>query len=165
MPTVPRALITGITGQDGSILAEQLVAEGVEVLGLARPPLDRDVPNLAAVRDRVTLLGGDLLDAASLRRAVAEAQPDELYHLGAPTFVPASWDDPAETLAAVAGATATLLAAAAALDRPPRVFVATSSEVFGDAGVSPQSEESPMRPRTPYGVAKLAAHRLVGVMR
>ncbi|MDP9433894.1 MAG: GDP-mannose 4,6-dehydratase, partial [Actinomycetota bacterium] len=162
---MPRALITGITGQDGSILAEQLVAEGAEVLGLARPPLDREVANLAAVRDRVTLLPGDLLDAASLRRAVAEAQPDELYHLGAPTFVPASWDDPAETVAAVAGATATLLAAAVALERPPRVFVATSSEVFGDAGVSPQDEESRMRPRTPYGVAKLAAHRLVGVMR
>jgi GDPmannose 4,6-dehydratase len=165
LPPMARALITGITGQDGSYLAELLAGEGHELLGIARPPLDRDVPGLRAVRDRVTLLPGDLLDAAALRRAVLEAQPDELYHLAAPTFVPASWEDPATTMAAIAGATATLLAAAAALERPPRVFVASSSEVFGDAGVSPQDETSPMRPRTPYGVAKLAALGLVAVMR
>jgi GDPmannose 4,6-dehydratase len=160
-----RALITGISGQDGSYLAEQLVAEGAEVVGVVRPPLDRDMPNLWAVRDRLTLVPGDLEDPADLRRTVLEVAPDELYHLAAPSFVPASWDDPAGTLAAVAGATGAVLAGAAALERPPRVFVATSSEVFGDAGVSPQDEEAPMRPRSPYGVAKLAAHRLVAVMR
>ena len=92
--------------------------------------------------------------------------PTELYHLAAPTFVPASWDDPTETMQAIAAGTAALLAASSALgDDAPRVWVATSSEIFGDAGESPQHERSPMRPRTPYGVAKLAAHGLVGAMR
>jgi GDPmannose 4,6-dehydratase len=107
----------------------------------------------------------DLLDPGSIRRAVAEAAPDEIYHLAAPTFVPDSWEDPSEVMRAIAGATATLLAAAGALDRDVRVLVATSSEIFGDAGESPQSESSPMRPRSPYGVAKLAAHGLVGTLR
>jgi GDPmannose 4,6-dehydratase len=92
-------------------------------------------------------------------------RPHELYHLAAPTFVPASWDEPAEIVDVISGATATLLAAARRLDPEMRVFVATSSEVFGDAGESPQSERSPMRSRTPYGVAKLAAHGLVGALR
>jgi GDPmannose 4,6-dehydratase len=113
----------------------------------------------------VATVRGDLLDAESLRRAVLETEPDELYHLAAPTFVPASWDDPTQTLVAIAGATATLLAAAGESRKRPRVWVSTSSEIFGDSGEHPQHEASPMRPRTPYGVAKLAAHGLVGVMR
>jgi GDPmannose 4,6-dehydratase len=96
---------------------------------------------------------------------VHDARPDELYHLAAPTFVPDSWEDPTETVAAIATATATLLAAAREVDPAMRVWVSTSSEVFGDAGESPQTERSPMRPRTPYGAAKLAAHGLVGAMR
>jgi GDPmannose 4,6-dehydratase len=160
-----RALITGIAGQDGSYLAELLIAGGYEVTGLVRPPATRPLPNLAAVRDAVTLLEGDLLDPASLHRAVAAVRPHELYHLAAPTFVPASWDDPTETVAAIAGATAAVLAAALATDPGMRVWVAASSEMFGDAGESPQSERSPMRPRSPYGVAKLAAHGLAGAMR
>ncbi|MBA3327825.1 MAG: GDP-mannose 4,6-dehydratase [Solirubrobacterales bacterium] len=152
-----RALVTGITGQDGSYLTEWLCARGYEVIGMVRtegtPP------------DGVRYVRGDLLDPASLRAAVLDARPDELYHLAAPTFVPASWEDPAGTMQAIAGATATLLAAAAVAPRPPRVFVATSSEIFGDAGESPQREDSPMRPRSPYGVAKLAAHGLVGTLR
>ena len=160
-----RALITGIAGQDGSYLAELLLAEGYEVIGLVRPPADRPLPNLAAVRDAVSLVEGDLLDAASLRRAVEAVRPRELYHLAAPSFVPASWDDPAEVVAAIAGATATLLAAARAADPAMRVWVASSGEMFGDAGESPQNERSPARPVTPYGVAKLAAHGLAGAMR
>jgi GDPmannose 4,6-dehydratase len=96
---------------------------------------------------------------------VQEAAPDEIYHLAAPTFVPDSWEDPSEVTAAIATGTAALLAAAGALGDGVRVLVATSSEIFGDAGVSPQSESSPMRPRSPYGVAKLAAHGLVGTLR
>ena len=165
MPARRRALITGIAGQDGSYLAELLVGEGYEVTGLVRPPADRGLPNLAAVRSRVSLIEGDLLAPDSLRGALAAVRPHELYHLAAPTFVPASWEDPTETVVAIAGATAVLLAAAQALEPAPRVWVAASSEVFGDAGESPQRETSPMRPRTPYGVAKLAAHGLVGVMR
>jgi GDPmannose 4,6-dehydratase len=160
-----RALITGIAGQDGSYLAELLVGEGYDVSGLVRPAAARPLANLARVRDDVTLLEGDLLDHASLHRAVAAVRPHELYHLAAPTFVPTSWDDPTETVAAIAGATAAVLAAARATDPAMRVWVAASSEVFGDAGESPQDERSPMRPRTPYGVAKLAAHGLAGAMR
>lgn len=159
-----RALITGIAGQDGSYLAELLLAEGYEVAGLVRDP-GRAMPLLDAVRDDLTLIAGDLLAPASLRDAVAQVHPHELYHLAAPSFVPASWDDPTETVAAIAGATAALLSAARAVDPGMRIWVASSSEIFGDAGESPQHEFSPMRPRTPYGVAKLAAHGLVGTMR
>jgi len=158
-----RALVTGISGQDGSYLAELLVADGTQVHGIVRG--DGAPANLEAVRSEITLIEGDLLDADSLREAVRAVRPHEIYHLAAPTFVPASWEDPATTVAATAGATATLLAAAAALDPAPRVYLAISSEVFGDAGESPQSETSPMRPRSPYGVAKLAALGLGRVAR
>lgn len=158
--TARRALITGAGGQDGSLLAELLVATGREVVGMVRDPAG-PAPNLAGLD--VALVAGDLRDHEGLRRVLADVAPDELFHLAAPTFVPASWEDPAATLAEVAGATATLLAAAAG--SAMRVFVATSSEIFGDAGESPQHEDSPMRPWSPYGVAKLAAHRLVGAYR
>src|SRR4051812_11883096 len=154
----PRALITGISGQDGSYLAEQLLARGYEVVGLTRS-------SSAAPPSGVATVAGDLLDPASLREAVADARPDELYHLAAPTFVPASWEDPSETIAAIAEATSVLLTAARTTDPAMRIWVATSSEIFGDAGESPQNEESPMRPRSPYGIAKLAAHGLVRAMR
>lgn len=152
-----RALITGVSGQDGYYLAEWLFAQGYWVSGLVHdsPPAD----------ERISPIRGSLLDAASLRAAVAESACDELYHLAAPTFVPASWKDPATTLQAVAGATGVLLKAAAEADREVRVFVASSGEVFGDAGESPQHEGSPMRPRSPYGVAKLAALGLVRTLR
>jgi GDPmannose 4,6-dehydratase len=157
---VTRSLVTGVTGQDGSYLAELLLATGREVVGMVRDPASPG-PNLAGVN--VELVAGDLRDHAGLRRLLADVAPDELFHLAAPTFVPASWDDPAATFDEIASATATLLAAATGT--PMRVFVASSSEVFGDAGESPQHEDSPMRPWSPYGVAKLAAHRLVGAYR
>jgi GDPmannose 4,6-dehydratase len=162
-----RVLITGLTGQDGGYLAERLLADGDEVIGAVRRPQDAlERAGLPQLDGRVALLPLDLLDAASIRAAVAEAQPDEIYHLAAPTFVPDSWTDPSEVTAAIATGTATLLAAAGARgDGDVRVLVATSSEIFGDAGVSPQSEQAPMRPRSPYGVAKLAAHGLVGTLR
>ncbi len=159
-----RALITGIAGQDGSYLAERLLAAGYEVTGLDRAGTDQ-APNIAAIRDQVAFVAVDLREPDSLRGSIADARPDELYHLAAPTFVPDSWDDPTETVAAIAGGTATVLAAALALDERPRVWVSTSSELFGDAVTSPQNEGSPMRPRTPYGVAKLAAHGLVRTLR
>ncbi len=160
-----RALITGIGGQDGSYLAELLVAKDYDVVGLVRRDPDESHPTLRDVEDRIELVQGDLLDPASLRRAIAEVRPDELYHLAAPTFVPASWEDPTSTIAAIAGATSTILAAVLEIDRSIKVHVATSSEIFGDAGESPQNEDSPCRPRAPYGVAKLAAHGMVRVMR
>jgi len=154
---VPRALITGITGQDGSYLTDWLLERSYEVIGLVRAG--------AARRPGVGYVEGDLADPASLRAAVLRTVPDELYHLAAPTFVPASWEDPAGTLELVAGATATLLAAAREADRHVRVLVAGSSEIFGDAGESPQNECSPMRPCSPYGVSKLAAHGLTRTLR
>jgi GDPmannose 4,6-dehydratase len=155
---VPRALITGITGQDGFYLSRWLVEHDYEVVGLVR----RDPP---VPCDDVRYLHGDLADTGSLRAAVLATSPDELYHLAAPTFVPDSWQDPTGTLQVVAGATATLLAAASEAPQAMRVLVASSSEIFGDAGESPQNERSPMRPRSPYGVAKLAAHWLTGTLR
>jgi GDPmannose 4,6-dehydratase len=155
--------------QDGGYLAEQLLAGGDEVLGTVRSeratPGTLSAAGLPQLEGRVTLLGADLLDPDSVRRAIADAQPDEIYHLAAPTFVPDSWEDPTEVVSAVAGATAAVLAAAGTLGDGVRVLVASSSEIFGEAGVSPQSESAPMRPRSPYGVAKLAAHGLVGTLR
>jgi GDPmannose 4,6-dehydratase len=161
-----RVLITGITGQDGGYLAEQLIDGGDEVIGTVRRPDGAlSAAGLDQLDGRVRLLAADLLDPASLRRAVAETEPDEIYHLAAPTFVPTSWDDPTEVTAAIVTGTAALLAAAGELGDRVRVLVAGSSEIFGDAGISPQSESAPMRPLSPYGVAKLAAHGLVGALR
>jgi GDPmannose 4,6-dehydratase len=162
---VRRALITGISGQDGSYLAELLLGEGYDVAGMVRRPVDQDLSRLASVRDRISLVQGDLLAPETLRDALEAVRPHELYHLAAPTFVPASWEEPGEVLRAIAVGTAELLSAARRLDPEMRVYVATSSEIFGDAGESPQHERSPMRPRSPYGVAKLAAHGLVGALR
>jgi GDPmannose 4,6-dehydratase len=181
----PGALVTGLTGQDGSFLAELLLAEGYHVTGLLHdspgvardirgaelPPgasLDPPVGALGAsehLRGKVALHAGDLHDHASLRAAVEEVRPRELYHLAAPSFVPASWERPARTLAAIAGASAALLEAVRDVDPTIRVFVAGSGAMFGAAPESPQHEQTPFRPDTPYAVAKLAAHQLVGAMR
>jgi GDPmannose 4,6-dehydratase len=162
---VRRALITGISGQDGSYLAQLLLDRGYDVTGVVRDPVDRDLPLLGEARDRISVVAGDLAAPETLRDALGAVRPHELYHLAAPTFVPTSWEDPASVLSEIAGATAELLGAARRLDPELRVFVATSSEIFGDADESPQNEHSPMRPRSPYGVAKLAAHGLVGALR
>jgi GDPmannose 4,6-dehydratase len=151
---VTRALVTGVTGQDGYLLAEQLLRDGVQVFGLARRA-DADVP--AGTR----VLAGDLNDADSLRAAVREARPDELYHLAAPTYVPASFEDPERTRREIVGATEVLLEAAG----DARVFCASSAEIFGEAVESPQNEKSVRRPRNPYGEAKLAALEAVAAAR
>jgi GDPmannose 4,6-dehydratase len=151
---VTRALVTGVTGQDGYLLAEQLLRDGVQVFGLARRA-DADVP--AGTR----VLAGDLNDADSLRAAVREARPDELYHLAAPTYVPASFEDPERTRREIVDATEVLLEAAGGT----RVFCASSADIFGEAVVSPQNEESVRRPRNPYGEAKLAALEAVAQAR
>jgi GDPmannose 4,6-dehydratase len=159
-----RALITGIAGQDGSYLAEELLADGDQVMGVVRPPVDRDLPLLDGLADDVDLIAGDLRDPEALADAIRRWSPDDVYHLAAPTFVPASWDDPRRTLDEIAGATAAVLLAAR--DTEARVLTVASPEIFGDAlGVSPQDEDAPRRPRSPYGVAKLAAHELTRVLR
>jgi GDPmannose 4,6-dehydratase len=159
-----RALITGITGQDGSFLAELLLDEGYEVAGVARDP-QAALGCSEHLRERLELLPGDLCAPATLREAIERMRPHELYHLAAPSFVPASWERPAETLQLITGATAALLQCVRELDRDVRVFVPASGAIFGDAEQSPQREDTPCRPQTPYAVAKLAAHQLVGLMR
>jgi len=160
-----RALITGLTGQDGSFLAELLLERGYEVSGLVRGAPDRSLGCSEHLRERVDLVGGDLLDPGSLRAAIEQSRPAEIYHLGGPSFVPASWDRPAEALSAVAGSTATLLEVVREISPSTRVFVAASGAIFGEAPESPQREDTPCCPTTPYAIAKLAAHRLVGAMR
>jgi GDPmannose 4,6-dehydratase len=154
---VPSALVTGITGQDGYYLTELLLSQGYDVTGMVRGQADAP--------DEVRLVHGDLADQESLRAAVLDTAPDELYHLAAPTFVPASWKDPAGTLDLVGGATATLLKAAHDCDKDMRVLVASSGEIFGAARESPQNERTPLRPRSPYGVAKVAAYGMVDTLR
>lgn len=156
---MPRALITGVTGQDGWYLSELLREKGYELVGLVRPGSDSPLPA------GVAPVAGDLADAAALRAAVLDTAPDELYHLAAPTFVPGSWRDPAGTLALVAGATAELLLAVRDAGPGVRMLAAGSGEVFGAAGRSPQDEDTPMRPRSPYGVAKVAAFGMVDSLR
>jgi GDPmannose 4,6-dehydratase len=160
-----RALITGVSGQDGSYLAELLLAEGYEVFGIVRGSPSAPHPNLANVRDDVTLLQGDLLDPMTLVDAISTAQPDELYNLAAASFVPASWRQPVMTAQFGAVGVTAMLEAVRIASPETRVFQASSSEIFGQADESPQRETTPFRARTPYGVAKLHGHLMVGAYR
>jgi GDPmannose 4,6-dehydratase len=163
-PRRRRALITGITGQDGSFLADELLARGYAVTGVTRRAPGDDLGLAEPHRSAIGWLHGDPADPSTLA-AIAAAAPDELYHLGAPTFVPDSWERPADAMAAIYGSTAALLAAVTEQASACRVFVAGSSEMFGDASVSPQNETTECRPRNPYATAKLAAHQFVGQWR
>jgi GDPmannose 4,6-dehydratase len=160
----PRALITGITGQDGSLLTELLLARGYAVTGVTRRAPGESLGLVEPVRAAISWLHGDLTDPATVA-AIVDAAPDELYHLAAPTFVADSWERPADGMAAIYGSTAALLNAITAHLAGCRVFVAGSSEMFGDAPTSPQNEMTECRPRNPYATAKLAAHQLVGQWR
>jgi len=154
-----------VTGQDGSFLAELLLERGYEVIGMVRASSGDGLGASEHLRERLRVVMGELLEPDSLRAAVADVQPDELYHLAAPTFVPESWLRPASTLAAVAGATITLLEAVRDHCPQTRVFVAGSGAMFGAAPESPQREDTPCLPETPYASAKLVAHQLVGQLR
>ncbi len=160
-----RALITGISGQDGSFLAELLLEEGYRVSGVLRGGPSASLGLSEHLRERLELVPGELLDQAGLRAAVERVRPHELYHLAAPSFVPDSWEHPARTLAAIAGASTALLEAVRALDPAIRVFVASSGAMFGAAPESPQREETPCRPDNPYAIAKLATHQQVAALR
>jgi GDPmannose 4,6-dehydratase len=161
---VSRAVITGIGGQDGSYLAELLVEKGTDVVGVIRPasgPYD----NLGSVGDRIELVEANVLDQESLESVLRAARPAEVYNLASPSFVPASWDRPVDTAEfAAVGATA-LLETIRAVDASIRFYQASSSEIFGDPGESPQTEQTPLAPVTPYGVAKAYAHFIVGSYR
>jgi GDPmannose 4,6-dehydratase len=160
-----RALITGITGQDGSFLTELLLDRGYDVTGMVRGGPDAALGLIEHLRDRVTVIEGDLLNAASVSEAIARAGADEIYHLAAPTFVPDSWRAPRATIAAIAGATATVLEAVIASGASTRMFLASSAEMFGDTDTTPQREDTACRPRNPYAAAKLLAHQLAGQLR
>lgn len=163
--SAPRALITGISGQDGSYLAEQLLGKGYEVFGIVRGSPHAQYENLAAVRDDVTLLQGDLLDQMTLLDAINRAQPNELYNMAATSFVPASWRQPVMTAQFTAVGVTAMLEAIRITNPAIRVYQASSSEIFGATHESPQNENTPFRPHTPYGVAKLYGHLMVASYR
>ena len=158
-------MITGIAGQDGSYLAERLLDDGYEVAGVVRPGVSLPATNLAAVQDDVELVDADLRDPDVVAELLTKLQPDELYHLASSSFVPASWQDPVETARFGAVTTSALFETARLLPRPPRVFLATSAEVFGEPLETPQSERTPIAPITPYGVAKAYALQLARAFR
>ncbi|MGA8364262.1 MAG: GDP-mannose 4,6-dehydratase [Solirubrobacteraceae bacterium] len=160
-----RALITGISGQDGSFLAELLLEKGYAVTGVVRDPAAGSLGCSEHLRAQIELVPGDLLAPDTLREAIAGARPHEIYHLAAPSFVPASWDRPEETFRAIAGSAAAILEAVRELAPAARVFLSSSGAIFGDAPESPQREDTPCRPLTPYALAKLGAHQLVGLLR
>ena len=159
-----RALITGIGGQDGSLLAELLLDEGYEVFGIVRRA-GSNYPNLDAIRERIELIQADLLDQLSLVNALQACRPDEVYNLASVSFVPASWEQPVLTAEfAAVGATA-LLEAIRHVDGDIRFYQASSSEIFGEPREVPQTETTPLSPLTPYGVAKAYAHFITGSYR
>jgi GDPmannose 4,6-dehydratase len=160
-----RALITGVTGQDGSYLAELLVAREYEVWGTVRGAADTDHPNLQAVRDRIELVTCDLADPVAISAALAACRPDEVYNLAAVSFVPRSWEEPLETIQVNAAAVTVLLESIRTGYPETRVFSAGSGEMFGDARDGPQGEDTACRPRTPYAIAKLHAHLTIGAYR
>ncbi len=160
-----RALITGVSGQDGSFLAELLLEKGYEVTGLLRGAPERSLGCAEHLRGRLRLALCELLDAAGLHAAIAQARPHELYHLACPSFVPTSWERPLDTLQTIAGSTAAILEAVREIDPQLRVFVASSIAMYGDAPESPQREDTEFRPTNPYAIAKLTAHQLIGAMR
>lgn len=159
-----RALITGIGGQDGSLLAELLLDEGYEVFGIVRRA-GSNYPNLDGIRERIELIQADLLDQLSLVNALQACSPDEVYNLASVSFVPASWEQPVLTAEfAAVGATA-LLEAIRHVDGDIRFYQASSSEIFGEPREVPQTETTPLSPLTPYGVAKAYAHFITGSYR
>lgn len=156
--SAPRALITGITGQDGSYLAEFLLAKGYEVHGMVRRSSTSNFQRIAHIQDRIILHQADLLDQPSLSNLVAEVHPQEIYNLAAQSFVPTSWTQPVYT-GDVTGLGATrLLEAVKMVDRSIRFYQASSSEMFGNVTEVPQTETTRFRPRSPYGVAKVYAY-------
>jgi GDPmannose 4,6-dehydratase len=153
-----RALVTGVTGQDGSYLAELLLEKGYEVFGVMRRASTENVERIAHLIDRVTLVQADLLDQGSLVSALEEAQPHEVYNLAAQSFVPASWSQPVLTAEFTAVGVTRLLEGIRKVDPSIRFYQASSSEMFGKVREVPQNEQTPFYPRSPYGVAKVYGH-------
>jgi GDPmannose 4,6-dehydratase len=153
-----KALITGITGQDGSYLAELLLAKGYRVHGLARRSSHVSTGRIAHLLDRVELIDADLLDQSSLDAAIARSRPDEVYNLAAQSFVPSSWSQPLFTGDVTALGVTRLLESIRRHAPKARFYQASSSEMFGKVRETPQRETTPFHPRSPYGVSKCYAH-------
>src|SRR5216110_2189875 len=153
-----RAIITGITGQDGSYLAELLLSKGYEVVGTVRRSSSPNVWRIQHLLDRITIKPADLLDQLSLIRLVDEVRPHEFYNLAAMSFVPASWDQPMLTGEFNAQGVTRVLEAIRQVDPGIRFYQASSSEMFGKVREVPQTELTPFYPRSPYGVSKAFAH-------
>jgi GDPmannose 4,6-dehydratase len=153
-----RALITGITGQDGSYLAELLLEKGYEVFGMTRRASTENVDRISHLTDRMKLVQGDLLDPVSLEGALRETQPHEVYNLAAQSFVPTSWNQPVLTAEFTAVGVTRVLEAIRTADPSIRFYQASSSEMFGSVREVPQTELTPFHPRSPYGVAKVYGH-------
>jgi GDPmannose 4,6-dehydratase len=152
------ALITGITGQDGSFLAELLLAKGYRVVGMTRRTSTEVHERIEHIVDEVEIVSGDLLDQSSITSIVNEVRPDEIYNLAAQSFVPASWSQPVLTAEFTAVGVTRVLEAIRHVDPAIRFYQASSSEMFGKVFESPQTEKTPFHPRSPYGVAKVYGH-------
>jgi GDPmannose 4,6-dehydratase len=155
-----RALITGVTGQDGSYLAELLLEKGYEVYGMTRRASTENLERIGHLADRIVLIQGDLLDPSSLDAALRQAQPQEVYNLAAQSFVPTSWNQPVLTAEFTAVGVTRMLEAIRVVDPEIRFYQASSSEMFGKVREIPQTELTPFHPRSPYGVAKAYGHHI-----
>jgi GDPmannose 4,6-dehydratase len=153
-----RALITGITGQDGSYLAELLLGKGYEVVGMVRRSSTVNFERIAHLQDRITFVSGDLLDEVSMINLLHEHQPQEVYNLAAQSFVQTSWGQPVLTGETTALGVTRVLDALRLVNPEIRFYQASSSEMFGKVQAVPQAEDTPFYPRSPYGVAKLYGH-------
>jgi len=155
-----RALITGVTGQDGSYLAELLLEKGYQVYGMTRRASTENLERIAHLVDRIALIQGDLLDPPSLDAALRQSEPHEVYNLAAQSFVPTSWNQPVLTAEFTAVGVTRVLEAIRAVDPEIRFYQASSSEMFGKVREVPQNELTPFHPRSPYGVAKVYGHHI-----
>lgn len=153
-----RALITGVTGQDGSYLAELLLSKGYKVFGMVRRSSTENFERIEHLRDDIEIRQADLLDQLSLIELIEEAEPDEVYNLAAQSFVPTSWIQPALTGEFTALGVTKILEALKLVDRKIKFYQASSSEMFGQVQEIPQNEKTPFYPRSPYGVAKVYGH-------
>ncbi len=155
---MPKSLITGITGQDGSYLAEFLLDKGYEVIGVARRSSTVNFSRIEDIQDKITLVSGDLLDQGSLINVLREHRPEEVYNLAAQSFVPTSWAQPVFTGEVTALGVTRVLEAIRTADANIRFYQASSSEMFGKVQEVPQNENTRLYPRSPYGVAKVYGH-------
>jgi len=155
-----RALITGVTGQDGSYLAEFLLEKGYQVYGMVRRSSTENFDRIAHFKDKIELVQADLLDQLSLIKLMEKTQPDEIYNLAAMSFVPTSWNQPVLTGEFTAIGVTRMLEAVRLVCPKAKFYQASSSEMFGKVREVPQTEKTPFHPRSPYGVAKVYGHHI-----